>query len=94
MTSEQPQPKAAPSKTIRRQYGPICPGCGRVIPIGAEDVAHDVDISTFREILRRQGYKVKQEHCLAPNCGHSIEAKLHLVQFGKPDDTLPAEKTF
>jgi hypothetical protein len=65
-----------------------------VIPIRADDVAPDVDISAFREILRRRGYKVKWEHCPAPNCGHSIEAKLHLVQFGEPDDTLPAQETF
>jgi hypothetical protein len=93
MIPKQPQPKAAPSKTIRRRYGPLCPGCGRVIPIGADDVAPDVDILTFRETLRR-GFTVKWETCPAPNCGHSIEAKLHLVQFGESDDTLPAEKTF
>jgi len=94
MTPEQPQLKPDLSKAIRRQYGPICPGCGRVIPIGADDIAPDVEIATFRETLRRRGFTVKWEHCPVPNCGHSIEAKLHLIQFGKPDDTLPAEKTF
>lgn len=83
-----------PTKPIRRQYGPICPGCGRVIPIGVEDLDPSLDISVFREILRQRGHTVRWEPCATPNCGHSAETKLHLLQFGKLDATLPAEETF
>lgn len=94
MTPQQLGPNPDLSKSVRRQYGPKCPGCGRVIPIGAEDIASDLDIRKFREILRQQPYKVKWETCPAPNCGYSVEAKLHLIEFGEPDDILPAQETF
>lgn len=81
-------------KPIRRQYGPVCPGCSRVIPVGAEDISPDVNILAFREILRQRGYAVKWEQCPAKNCGHSIEAKIHLLEFGEPDDVLPTSETF
>ena len=94
MTTERSQSELDPSKPFRRQYGPKCPGCGRVIAIAAEDVAPNVEIRAFREILRRRGYRVEPAHCPSKNCGHSIDAQLHLVEFGEIDDTLPAEDTF
>lgn len=65
-----------------------------MIPVGAEDIPPDVDIFAFREILRRRGYTAKWEHCPAPKCDHQTEAKLHLLEFGEPDDTLPTSETF
>jgi hypothetical protein len=65
-----------------------------VIPIGAEDIPPEVDILAFREIIRRRGYTVKWEHCPTPNCGHSAEAKVHLLEFGELDETLPTSETF
>jgi hypothetical protein len=94
MSNEPAQIETDPSKPIRRQYGPICPHCKQVIPIAADDIAPNVDISTFREKLRRDGYRVHPATCLYRGCGHTINAKLHLVNFGVRDDTLPTEETF
>lgn len=94
MTIEQPSTEPDPARPVRRQYGPICPGCGRVIPLGAEDIAPNVNIATFREKLRREGYKVELAVCAIPGCGHSIDAKLHLVNFGALDPTLSTQDTF
>jgi len=62
--------------------------------IEADDIAPTTDIREFREKLRRDGYQPKWENCLRPGCGHSVEAKLHLVNFGEVDGVLPAEETF
>jgi hypothetical protein len=94
MTIERSSTKPDPAKPVRRQYGPICPGCGRIIPIGAEDIAPNVDIATFREKLRREGYTVQSAVCTFRGCGHSIDAKLHLVNFGALDPTLSTRDTF
>jgi hypothetical protein len=94
MATDSLQFKPAPLKPIRRQYGPKCPGCGRVIPIGADDIAPDVHIVHFREKLRRDGYQVLPAYCVSPGCGCSIEAELHRVEFGEPDDILPTQVTF
>lgn len=94
MTSQPLDSNSTPLESIRRQYGPVCPNCKRVIPIGADDIEPNVDIATFRERLRRLGYKPPEAVCLYRGCGHRGDARLHLIHFGLRDDILPTRETF
>lgn len=88
------QAKTIISKPVRTKYGPTCPECGLVNAEGADDITPNVDINTFREILRRRGYPKRTIVCDNPKCRHMFDARLDRVNFGQRDETVPTQDTF